>query len=149
MKESPRRDFLNKFLLGVSSLFVLPQWARANKNNDNKMNKDSTTDTIIKIKPLGFVWETADPFLFCVHHEDRFPKGNENLGPACSLEGRNIGQDFIIKDGWRMYHGTSVPGFRGIRIVGLKPLPWCARGWLTTQTHWALPVATAMVTCSG
>ncbi|GAA4276187.1 pirin family protein [Aquimarina mytili] len=66
---------------------------------------------IIKIKPLGFPWETSDPFLFCAYHEDQYPKGNEKLGPDASLEGRNIGQDFTLKDGWRMYHGTKVPGF--------------------------------------
>lgn len=27
------------------------------------------------------------------------------------LKGRNRGQDFMGKDGWRMYHGTNVPGF--------------------------------------
>ncbi len=66
---------------------------------------------IIKIKPLGFPWETSDPFLFCAYHEDQYPKGNGKLGPNASLEGRNLGQDFILKDGWRMYHGTKVPGF--------------------------------------
>ncbi len=66
---------------------------------------------IIKIKPLGFPWETSDPFLFCAYHEDHYPKGNDELGPDVSLEGRNLGQDFIIKDGWRMYHGTRIPGF--------------------------------------
>ena len=68
-------------------------------------------NTIIKIKPLGFTWETSDPFLFCAYHEDLYPKGNKKLGPDASLEGRNIGQDFILKDGWRMYHGDMVPGF--------------------------------------
>lgn len=67
--------------------------------------------TIISIEPLGFPWETKDPFLFCAHHRDEYPKGNFNLGPNTSLEGRNIGQDFVIKDGWRMYHGNIVPGF--------------------------------------
>ncbi len=66
---------------------------------------------IINIKPLGFPWETQDPFLFCAHHRDEYPKGNEKLGPAVSLAGRNIGQDFTIKDGWRMYHGSTMPGF--------------------------------------
>jgi redox-sensitive bicupin YhaK (pirin superfamily) len=33
------------------------------------------------------------------------------MGPAVSLEGRDIGQDFSRKDGWSMYHGDSVPGF--------------------------------------
>ena len=66
---------------------------------------------IINIKPMGFPWETRDPFLFCAHHRDEYPKGNKNLGPATSLAGRNIGQDFTIKDGWRMYHGSTMPGF--------------------------------------
>jgi redox-sensitive bicupin YhaK (pirin superfamily) len=66
---------------------------------------------ISNIKPLGFTWETSDPFLFCVHHRDHYPAGNDHLGPAVSLEGRRLGQDFTIKDGWRMYHGEKVPGF--------------------------------------
>lgn len=66
---------------------------------------------ISNIKPLGFTWETSDPFLFCVHHLDHYPAGNDELGPAASLAGRNLGQDFTIKDGWRMYHGDKVPGF--------------------------------------
>lgn len=66
---------------------------------------------IINIRPLGFQWETANPFLFCVHHEDFYPKGNHDFGPDASLAGRNIGNDFTLKDGWRMYHGNVVPGF--------------------------------------
>ncbi len=61
--------------------------------------------------PLGFVWQTADPFLFCVHHDDAYPAGNEQMGPATSLAGRDLGQDFEGKDGFRMYHGRVVPGF--------------------------------------
>ncbi|MCK5369991.1 MAG: pirin family protein [Cyclobacteriaceae bacterium] len=66
---------------------------------------------IIKIQPLGFPWETQDPFLFCAYHRDEYPEGNDEMGPAVSLEGRNIGQDFTVKDGWRMYHGDRIPGF--------------------------------------
>lgn len=68
-------------------------------------------DPIIQVSPLGSRWQTLDPFLFCVHHIDHFPSGNEQLGPAASLAGRDIGQDFEGKDGWRMYHGDVVPGF--------------------------------------
>lgn len=68
--------------------------------------------TAIKsIKPLGFPWQTQDPFLFCAHHEDAYPKGNENMGPVASLAGRAIGQDFDSRQAWRMYHGEKVPGF--------------------------------------
>jgi redox-sensitive bicupin YhaK (pirin superfamily) len=66
---------------------------------------------ITNIKRLGFTWETKDPFLFCVHHLDHYPAGNDGLGPAASLEGRNLGQDFMLRDGWRMYHGEKIPGF--------------------------------------
>jgi len=69
-------------------------------------------NAIKSIKPLGFPWQTQDPFLFCVHHQDFYPKGNEVMGPAASLKGRAIGQDFAPnKEGWRMYHGEQVPGF--------------------------------------
>lgn len=79
---------------------------------------------LLSTRPLGFVWDTADPFLFCVHHDDAYPRGNERLGPAASLAGRNLGQDFEGKDGWRMYHGAVVPGFpqhphRGFETVTL------------------------------
>lgn len=70
-----------------------------------------SNSAIKDIKPLGFPWVTQDPFLFCVFHEDFYPKGNGELGPDASLEGRAIGNDFTIKDGWRMYHGSKIPGF--------------------------------------
>ena len=69
------------------------------------------SNPIKQITPLGFPWQTSDPFLFCVHHEDFYPKGNEQLGPQASLAGRNMGNDFVVKDGFRMYHGRTVPGF--------------------------------------
>lgn len=69
------------------------------------------TTTVLETHPLGFPWGTADPFLFCVHHDDAYPAGNERMGPVASLAGRNLGQDFEGKDGWRMYHGEVVPGF--------------------------------------
>jgi len=68
-------------------------------------------DVLLNVKPLGSPWETSDPFLFCVHHNDAYPAANERLGPAASLAGRRIGEDFEGKDGWRMYHGSVVPGF--------------------------------------
>ena len=61
--------------------------------------------------PVGQPWPVDDPFLFCVHHNDIYPAGNAQLGPAATLEGRNMGSDFGRKDGWSMYHGMTVPGF--------------------------------------
>ncbi len=68
-------------------------------------------NTISNIKPLDFLWEVRNPFLFCAHHLDYYPTGNNSMGPVASLAGRNLGQDFTVKDGWRMYHGMTVPGF--------------------------------------
>lgn len=84
--------------------------------------------TAIKnIKPLGFPWATQDPFLFCVYHQDDYPKGNKEMGPVESLAGRNIGQDFDPSNKWRMYHGSTVPGFpqhphRGFETVTIGEL---------------------------
>ena len=68
-------------------------------------------NAIISLKSLGFMWPTVNPFLFCAHHLDNYPTGNSEMGPLSSLTGRDIGLDFTIKDGWRMYHGHKVPGF--------------------------------------
>lgn len=69
----------------------------------------------MKIKelfPLGFQWQVMDPFLFCVHHFDQYPQGNGQLGlDKKYLKGRNIGEDFQVIDGFRLYHGEQVPGF--------------------------------------
>ena len=42
---------------------------------------------VLQVKPLGFPWETADPFLFCAYHDDAYPKGNGQMAPAASLAG--------------------------------------------------------------
>ena len=51
-------------------------------------------------------------------------KGNEEMEPDASLARRNIGQNFQIKDGWRMYHGSKVSGFpshphRGFETISI------------------------------
>lgn len=72
---------------------------------------DADTDPVVAVIPLGRQWPTIDPFLFCVHHNDRYPAGDEKMAPKASLSGRNLGMDFDGKDGWSMYHGRTVPGF--------------------------------------
>jgi redox-sensitive bicupin YhaK (pirin superfamily) len=67
---------------------------------------------ILKKAPLDFQWPTQEPFLFCVHHLDRYPAGTKSFGVKPEqLKGRNVGSDFEERDGYRMYHGTEVPGF--------------------------------------
>ena len=75
-------------------------------------------------------WPTLDPFLFCVHHLDRYPAANEKMGPAASLEGRNLGMDFEGKDGWRMYHGREVPGFPRHPHRGFETITIARQGFI-------------------
>ena len=89
-----------------------------------------SADAVLDVKPLGFPWETSDPFLFCVHHDDAYPAGNDRMGPAASLAGRAIGQDFQIRDGWRMYHGSAVPGFPQHPHRGFETVTLARRGFI-------------------
>ncbi len=83
---------------------------------------------ILSVRPLGFPWETSDPFLFCVHHEDQYPAGNDRMGPVASLTGRSLGNDFVVKDGWRMYHGETVPGFPAHPHCGFETVTIVRKG---------------------
>jgi hypothetical protein len=85
---------------------------------------------VLVVHPLGFQWPTGDPFLFCVHHDDAYPAANEQMGPAASLSGRNLGQDFEGKDGWRMYHGQVVPGFPQHPHRGFETVTIVRRGYI-------------------
>jgi redox-sensitive bicupin YhaK (pirin superfamily) len=84
--------------------------------------------SVLETVPLGMPWTTADPFLFCVHHDDAYPRGNHELGPASSLAGRRLGMDFEGKDGWRMYHGEIVPGFPQHPHRGFETITIVRRG---------------------
>jgi redox-sensitive bicupin YhaK (pirin superfamily) len=85
---------------------------------------------ILEIERLGTPWKTPDPFLFCMHHHDAYPAGNEQLGPAASLAGRDLGEDFGGKDGWSMYHGRVVPGFPQHPHRGFETVTFVRRGYV-------------------
>jgi redox-sensitive bicupin YhaK (pirin superfamily) len=93
---------------------------------------DVQDDVIVSVRPLppGAPWETLDPFLFCVHHDDAYPAGNERMGPKASLAGRNLGQDFEGREGWRMYHGEVVPGFPQHPHRGFETVTVARRGFI-------------------
>jgi redox-sensitive bicupin YhaK (pirin superfamily) len=89
-----------------------------------------STDPVLQTVPLGQQWPTVDPFLFCVHHLDLYPAGNERLGPRASLDGRDIGMDFAGVDGWRMYHGSVVPGFPQHPHRGFETVTFVRKGFI-------------------
>ena len=85
---------------------------------------------VLQTVPLGFQWPTVDPFLFCVHHLDHYPAGDERFAPKASLAGREIGSDFVPKDGWRMYHGSTVPGFPEHPHRGFETVTFARQGFI-------------------
>jgi quercetin 2,3-dioxygenase len=110
-----------RILLGLSSVGAVGAAACGRKMGSAVVDGDhpnvreepvNPSNVEISLFELGTPpWRTFDPFLFCVHHHDAYPAGNAEMGPAASLAGRNMGQDFAGKDGWRMYHGDKIPGF--------------------------------------
>jgi redox-sensitive bicupin YhaK (pirin superfamily) len=88
------------------------------------------SDPVLEVRPLSNRWQTVDPFLFCVHHVDHYPQGNEQFGPAVPLTGHDIGQDFEGVDGWRMYHGDVVPGFPQHPHRGFETVTIIRRGYI-------------------
>jgi len=88
------------------------------------------TNPVLETVPLGFQWATVDPFLFCVHHLDLYPEANEFMGPAASLAARDLGMDFAGADGWRMYHGSTVPGFPQHPHRGFETVTFVRQGFI-------------------
>jgi redox-sensitive bicupin YhaK (pirin superfamily) len=98
-----RRFFLKIFIF-------FPGVARANWFK--KLFSTSKDSMIKEISSIDFQWPVQKPFLFCVHHLDHYPRGNKNLGiDSAHFNGRMMGQDFQLKDGFRLYHGEEIPGF--------------------------------------
>lgn len=120
-----RRSFINKLAAIGAALVSSPIVSLAKRIESSEV---SNQNAILKVLPMGFQWDTLDPFLFCVHHEDYFPKGNFQCGPQTSLAGRHLGDDFIIKDGFRMYHGKTVPGFPGHPHRGFETITVVRKG---------------------
>jgi redox-sensitive bicupin YhaK (pirin superfamily) len=84
--------------------------------------------SVLQTVPLGPRWPTADPFLFCAHHDDQYPAADDAMAPAVPLEGRELGQDFSGTDGWSMYHGLVVPGFPGHPHRGFETVTFVRHG---------------------
>ena len=95
-----RRQIIKFFLKIGLSLFT---FSFGTKNILKKRVLSQQMKTIKQITdlPESGPWPTIDPFLFCVHHNDKYPKATKNFTPDASLKGRNLGNDFfqMKKDG--------------------------------------------------
>ncbi len=85
---------------------------------------------VLQTVPLGVQWPTIDPFLFCVHHDDAYPAGDDSFAPAVPIDDRELGQDFSRLDGWSMYHGLTVPGFPGHPHRGFETVTFVRKGYI-------------------
>lgn len=130
MSEVTRRDAI-KLLLAAGAVASTACDAKPVSSAPNAPAADEDVDPILASEALSEPpWQTRDPFLFCVHHDDHYPAGNAQLGPAVSLAGRQIGQDFAGKDGFSMYHGEVVPGFPQHPHRGFETVTVVRRGLL-------------------
>jgi quercetin 2,3-dioxygenase len=68
----------------------------------------NTSGVVKRIGSLGFPFQTQDPFLFCVYHNDKYPIGNKD---NMNAPRRGNGADFDWSQPYRMYHGDEIPGF--------------------------------------
>ncbi len=60
----------------------------------------AATTPVLQSQPLGPLWPTMDPFLFCAHHDDAYPPSDGRLGvQAVGLEGRQMGSDWLWRTG--------------------------------------------------
>ena len=133
MAKPTRRETLKGIAAaGAAGALAAGCTARSAAKESTRMSaKDNEgADAIRKVIPLGFPWQTQDPFIFCVHHDDHYPAGNDQMGPAASLAGRDLGQDYEGRDGWRMYHGEVVPGFPQHPHRGFETVTVVRRGLL-------------------
>ena len=109
-----RRDVLSVMAAGAVSTIACSETRGEGVSKEQVISKEIPMENplieTVAIPAVG-PWPTLDPFLFCVHHNDDYPKGDDRLGPKEPLTGRQLGQDFANKDGWNMYHGDDIPGF--------------------------------------
>lgn len=118
-----RRALFQYFLLIPAAISVVKLFQR--------FRPSPKVSTMIKhIAPIDLHWPTQEPFLFCAHHLDLYPRGNQNLGlDPVHFQGRNMGADFEEKDGFRLYHGGEIPGFPVHPHRGFETITIVRRGF--------------------
>ncbi len=93
--------------------------------------KKKNQGQIILSKPINMHWDVEDPFTFVSHHEDDYPEGNSQQAPPLSeIAGRDLGRDYDMRFGFRMYHGKVVPGFPAHAHWGYETITIPEKGYV-------------------
>ena len=103
------------------------------------------SSVVKKVSGLSFPFQTPDPFLFAVYHNDAYPPGDEQM----RAPRRGNGADFDPSALYRMYHGERVPGFPQHPHRGFETIAATMDASWTTPTASATPADTATATSSG
>lgn len=75
---------------------------------------------IYSVVPIEFRLDLKDPFIFCAHHIDHYPKGNADLGPATPA----------LNKEYNMYYGETVPGFPEHPHTGFETITLVEQGYV-------------------
>lgn len=90
----------------------------------------------VRVTPIGMHWDTEDPFIFASHHEDDYPHGNRQQAPPLEeISGRDLGRDYEMRMGYRMYHGKVVPGFPMHAHWGYETITLAEKGYVDHFDH--------------
>lgn len=73
-KDVTRRNFIQRLSAATAGVMAFPLFGST--KDENQQQNNAPMHPVKQHFPLGFQWETQDPFIFCVHHEDDFPIGN-------------------------------------------------------------------------
>ena len=71
----------------------------------------SMTDAVIQAVALGAQWPTVDPFLFCAHHDDADPAGNEPVFDGDRVIGVTTGGTYGFSVGKSLAFAYVEPGY--------------------------------------
>ena len=86
----------------------------------------AATSAILNIRPMGYgPMPTLDPFLFCVYHVDNYPSAANDEMEAPRY---GNGADFDPSADYRMYHGSTIPGFPSHPHFGFETITAVPQG---------------------
>ena len=109
------------------------------------------TDPVLNLEmlPPGRPWPTVEPFLFCVHHDDDYPKANASLGLAEPFSDDSLATTLGAKTVGACTTAGVFLGSHDILIGDLKQSPWYAGGLVDhADSLVRLPVMVEVM-CSG